>query len=187
MPKSSLYFKKIDTISNFFLKFEKFISNANAFYFILIFSFLGIFMKFPGGILGNIIGYIFNIHGGILSSDNQLPIFEVSDFIYAGGIGPLLETFTGQLLPIHIARKYTRSVLRRIILSATLFALFHLPVVQFLPTAFLIGLCLAWAYEIEARMSLKKAFFYTAIIHSLINMLPIIVLVLLYEVTHLYS
>lgn len=166
------------------LRFDKFLRSLNDLHFILIITGLSIFVKIPGGAIGDAITYLLGINYGVFSSDVQLPEPGVEFAVYAWLIAPVIETFLGQFMPIAILNRFTKNTGYKVFVSAFIFSLGHLPVIGFLPTSFLIGLILAWAFIIKAKESKKKAFLITVIIHSLVNMVPLLALFAIDEYIH---
>lgn len=101
-------------------------------------------------------------------------------FIIAIILAPIIETLLGQMLPILIARRFTKSSLIIIIISALVFALPHCTknVTKFLP-AFPAGIIYAFTFLHWLEKSKTKAYWITCAAHCLYNLIltsPIIFL-----------
>ncbi len=101
-------------------------------------------------------------------SQNQ----EVSLLTYAIIIGPIIETFIGQVVPVKMISLFTKARSKLIIFSALIFGILHLYPLNIL-YAFISGILLSWAYIVAKEKSFLKSFVVTTIIHSLSNSLPI--------------
>lgn len=85
---------------------------------------------------------------------------------------PAVETIVAQWLPITILNKMTSNALFIIWLDALLFSLAHWPTYGFIRmlTVLPVGLILAWSF-FSNKDSFIKAFYLTASIHSLCNII----------------
>lgn len=151
------YFKKLQTVSNI--------------RFVITVALIAFFIKIPFGILGSIIVDLLNLNNPNNLSIMQEPTLTLEDMILAVGIAPFLETIVGQILPIALVRKVTRSNMWAIIVSAMVFMAFHYPVYEFFPSAFAIGVLLSWAWMVKRKIGFMKAFIMISLIHSLHNVL----------------
>lgn len=147
------------------------LENTNEIIFVIVIALIALAIKIPGTIIGDLLLVIFNLNRPPFISDLQIPEITIIDFISSIIIAPPLETVLGQLLPILIVSKFTNKNSIKIIISAIVFALWHLPVLGFLPGAFLIGVVFSWALIVKLNQSRFKAFFLVTLSHLLHNLI----------------
>jgi hypothetical protein len=91
-------------------------------------------------------------------------------------LAPALETIIGQWLPIKVASLFTNNKFYIVLFSALFFSSLHLP--GGLTIFFVVlpgGLVLAWSFLIKREESCLKAYWITAVIHGLANLVSIII------------
>lgn len=84
-------------------------------------------------------------------------------------VGPLIESFAGQLLPIIMGGFIIKNKYLLILLSSTIFALGHRG--SFFLPSFAIGLVLATSFVVQKKKSLVKAYVLTTSIHIVHNLM----------------
>jgi hypothetical protein len=149
----------------------KSLQKRGTFVFILSITALAIFGKVLGGLIGNHLVVYFFPTKPSFNSTNQIPHITFFDFLYTVIIAPPLETFLGQYLPIRIVEKFTKNDNVKIGVSASIFALIHLPVLGFLLGAFFVGIVYAWAYIVRRKQKKSDAFLVVAQSHALQNLI----------------
>ncbi len=126
-------------------------------------------IKVPTGFLGAYIIEAFNLDNPLFSSQLQEPTFTLQDIFFAVVFAPILETFFAQAIPMKLILFATKSKYAAIIGSSTLFMMMHFPVIEFFPSAFVVGLIFAWAWSIKVEKGNINAFWIVTLIHSLHN------------------
>ena len=139
--------------------------------FIVILALLAFVVKVPGGILGTIFVSLFDLTDLQYSAFIQEPTFSGEDMFLAIVFAPFLETLMSQMIPIEMILRTIKGRYLAIIGSAFVFMLMHYPVLEFFPSAFLVGMVFAWAWVVKRDLGLKKAFIIVTLIHSLHNAL----------------
>ena len=152
-------------MKDYFRKLEK----ASTIRFIIVLALIAFFSKIPMGMIGAMIIEIFGLDNPLYSSSLQTPTLTAGDIFLAIVIAPILETLIAQMAPIELLSKFTKNTKVLIISSATVFMLFHYPVIEFFPSAFVVGLVLAWAWIVKRPLGLGKTFLIVTLIHSLHN------------------
>lgn len=137
--------------------------------FIIVMAIIAFLIKIPFGILGTMIVHIFNIQNPLHLASLQEPTFGLDDIVLAVAIAPIFETLIGQFAPIAFVGKFTKIQNIKILISASLFMIFHYPVVEFFPSAFAIGILFAWTWIVKAKRGKLEAFWIVTLIHSLHN------------------
>lgn len=145
----------------------------------VIIALLGTVVKIPGSIIGDALIESFGITNPIFNSSEQIGEPTLAYFLMAILFAPIFETFLAQFLPLKIAGRFTRSDNTKIIISATVFSLMHLPVLGFLLGAFFVGLVFAWGYIIKSKEKTSHAFWLIAGSHALMNLIAFSILLLL--------
>jgi hypothetical protein len=153
-------------IINFLQKLEK-SGNTS---FILKLTILSMLVKVPGAIIGDFLVNLVGISSQQYLSVEQMARTDISSFITAVIIAPPIETFFGQFLPLLIMSRIVKSDKARIIISALIFSLSHLPVLGFLPAAFFAGLIFSWGYVVKSKNQ-KGVFWIISCTHCLQNFL----------------
>lgn len=151
------------------------IKNASTPIFIIESTLLAFFLKFmvlvPTTAILTKIGY----ENLVSQADkNQVPTNLIT-MIVAIFIMPPIETIIGQWIPIKIASIFSKKNSFIIIFSAFTFMLLHYTSVAFFPGAFVMGLVFSWCWQQKAKDNRRKAFFTTTAIHSLHNLLAILI------------
>jgi len=98
-------------------------------------------------------------------------------FLAAVILAPTLETIIGQWLPIKVASLFTNNKTRIVLFSALFFSSLHLSwdgLTTFL-AALPGGLVLAWSFLIKQEKSFYEAYWVTAAIHGLANLVSIMI------------
>lgn len=95
-----------------------------------------------------------------------------------GMIIPFLETFT-QWAPIVFLKKFTHNYISIVLITGIIFALLHLShgifyAILILPS----GIALSWSFYCKYKKSLGEAFLTTFAIHSILNMISILFIML---------
>ena len=140
--------------------------------FIVALALLAFFIKIPMGIIGGVLLNIFHLDNPLFRAAMQEPTLTRDDLLLAIGFAPLLETIIGQMIPLHITKLIGLHRRWRILISAFAFMLFHWPVLEFFPSAFAVGVILAWGWESsKRRFGLMQALVTVTLIHSLHNAL----------------
>ncbi|OGK52492.1 hypothetical protein A3B02_01995 [Candidatus Roizmanbacteria bacterium RIFCSPLOWO2_01_FULL_42_14] len=139
--------------------------------FILELGFLAFIIKIPAGIVGGLIVQSLGIHNPLFLAMQQEPVLSISDTFIAIIFAPIIETLFAQYLPIEIGKKFIHIKRNLIVFSATIFMIMHFPVIEFFPSAFMIGLILGWAWIQKKEEGLIKAFVIVTLIHALHNTL----------------
>jgi hypothetical protein len=144
---------------------------------IIIFTTLAIVLKVPFILaMAQILDMLNLAHIEIFSSNIQIPSITVPDFLLGVVVAPIVETFLAQYVPIQLAKKAFLSNFYVVLISATAFAILHLPVIEFVPGAFVVGLVLAYFYLIRLNTKgTKDAFLSTSLVHALHNLVAFIV------------
>lgn len=97
-------------------------------------------------------------------------------FLVAVILAPALETIIGQWLPIKVASLFTKKEVCIVLFSALFFSSLHLPGGLFIFFVALPGgLVLAWSFLIKREESFYEAYWVTATIHCLVNLVSIII------------
>jgi len=156
---------------NFIAKLENILRKGGSIKYVLILGIIAFFFKIPGSILGEWLFPFLGLTDPIFDADQQIPLLTFSDFILSVLIAPIFETLLGQFLPITLIALVTKLRSVQIIGSATVFALLHFPVVEFLPAAFCVGVILSWGYFIKLHEGKKKVFLLVSLIHALHNLI----------------
>ena len=143
--------------------------------FIFVVAFAALLIKIPIALVTDVLNAVFTGTDIFAIGNEQDPVFTLSDTLIAVVFAPITETVIGQFLPIVVLSKLTTNSRLLIILSAGIFALLHLPVVWFLPSAFAIGVILSWAYLVQKKLGHVYAFIVVAIIHALHNGLAFLI------------
>ena len=115
----------------------------------------------------------FFLISGFLGFEHSHPdVNPVELFVAAITLSPILETLIGQMLPILIARRFIKSHIIIIAISAFVFALPHCTedVTRFLPS-FLGGILLAFTFLHWLDRSKTKAYWVTCGVHFLHNLI----------------
>lgn len=100
----------------------------------------------------------------------------IGSFIFAVIIVPIIETFLGQQLPFKLLQNWNLTKNKYgiyILVSAVIFGLFHTYSLQYILLAFSVGLILSYTYFFYSKNP-KRAFWITALIHGLRNMMTFI-------------
>lgn len=155
------------------------LQKSNTFVFILSITFIAVLGKIVGDLIGNTLITYFFPKTLIFNSSQQIPTITFSDFLFTVIIAPPLETFLGQYLPIKILGKFTKNDTIKIIVSASIFGLMHLPVLGFLLGAFFVGIVYSWAYIIRHKQKKSDAFLVVAQSHALQNLISFLLVLFL--------
>jgi hypothetical protein len=139
--------------------------------FIITTALLAFIIKLPAGILGSALVDTLGLHNPLYSSAAQEPTFTLDDMLLALALAPFIETIIAQLLPIEILSRITQIPWLLIGTSASLFMLFHYPVIEFFPSAFAVGCVFGWAWLKKRHLGVMKAFWIVTLIHGLHNAL----------------
>lgn len=139
--------------------------------FIVTVALIAFFIKVPFGILGTYIVQYLGLINPLFSSTLQEPTLTGEDMFLAIIFAPILETLLAQMIPIEIFRRFTSNGKVLVVSSALLFMLFHYPVLEFFPSAFMVGVMLSWAWLVKRPLGLWKSFLIVTLIHSLHNAL----------------
>ena len=120
---------------------------------------------------------IFNLKDFIYTAAAQIPEISYEDFLVGILIAPFIETIIGQYLPLSMLSKFNFSNTYKVIISGLFFSLLHLPVVEFLPSAFGVGVCLSIGFlsRYKYKNNLKEALILTYCIHFLHNLFAFLV------------
>lgn len=154
------------------MRFHKFNQSflKNNFTFVVTIVVLVMLAKLIGSFFGGFLVPYTEIIYPSGSDTAQTPELTMTGFIGGIIIVPALETFLGQLLPVYFIGKVSRSKRLQILLSAVVFACLHLPVLWFLPSAFLVGMVLSWGYVIR-KTQRRHPFLTIAFCHGLVNLI----------------
>lgn len=107
----------------------------------------------------------------ILSANMQIPDITSWVFYMSVFIAPIFETLLAQTLPILACQRLKFSTTTTVLISAGIFSLMHLPVLGFLPGAFIIGIIFAIVFlAAQKKHGKNSAYFTTAAAHSLHNL-----------------
>lgn len=149
---------------------KKLLDKSNV-HFIIVLALVAFFVKIPAGIVGSALVWLFELSNPLFSAVAQEPTFSNGDLWLAIVWAPLIETVLGQMIPMELlGRKFLIVNSKfKIFVSATLFMLMHYPVVEFFPSAFAVGIVLAWAWAQKRPLGLWKTFVIVTLIHSLHN------------------
>lgn len=137
--------------------------------FVIVVALLAFLVKIPAGVVGSLFVHIFGLTNPLFSSSIQEPTNTIGDILLAVVLAPFIETFLAQLLPIEIIKKFLSNSKVVIIISSLVFMLMHYPVLEFFPSAFMVGLILAWAWTVKRDLGLMKTCIIVSLIHSLHN------------------
>ena len=127
----------------------------------------------------------FFFFSGFLGVERRYPDMNPVELFFTSiTLAPILETLIGQMLPILIARRFIKSHVIIIAISAFVFALPHctVDVTRFLPS-FLSGILLAFTFLHWLNRSKTKAYWVTCGVHFLHNLVilgPFVLLESLY-------
>jgi|GEM_PF-4885889 len=138
---------------------------------ILVTSVLALFLKAPFILATEwILNKVGLGNNQILSADMQIP--DITGWAFYTGIfiAPVIETLIAQTLPILACQRLKFSTTATTLTSASVFSLLHLPVLGFLPGAFIIGIIFAIVFLASQKKHGKNsAYLTTATVHSLHN------------------
>lgn len=157
--------------NDYFVKQILFLQKKSDLWVVVVLSLLALLIKVPLVPLGTLLLKVFNLQSELFSIDNQIPTLEAGSIFLALIVAPIFETFIGQWAPISLLNKMGKNIGTQIIVSSTVFALFHLPVVEFIPSAFIVGVVFALAFlrNYKYKVSVKKAFVICTLVHFLHN------------------
>jgi len=123
-------------------------------------------------VLGIIIGAVYPE----LDTENT-PDFTKSTghIVIATCIGPLLETFIFQMLPVWIVNRFiTKNIWIQILPSAILFGCAHTYFLAYVIAMIFLGVILALGFCIyQRKFNYKKAFWYIALLHASHNIVAL--------------
>lgn len=148
---------------------------------ILVASILALLLKVPFILLTEQLLKQFGLDSiEILSADMQIP--DITGWAFYTGVvlAPIFETLLAQTLPILLCQRLKFSTGATILTSASIFSLMHLPVIGFLPGAFIVGVILAIVFLARQKKYGKNdAYLTTAVVHSLHNLYAFILTAIL--------
>ena len=113
--------------------------------------------------------YFIKGNGGLNNGPGEINFIEI--ILFPVFIGPLVETFIEQMVPINIMKRITNRPWLIIAVSAAVFSIIHgFDDFTRLVPSFFGGVLLAFSFWHWSRASNKKAYLITCAIHSLHNL-----------------
>ncbi|MBP7859756.1 CPBP family intramembrane metalloprotease [Patescibacteria group bacterium] len=143
---------------------------------ILELSLLAFIIKLPLSFLGMFLVQALGIEGiDIFSANMQIPEITYEAFILGVFWAPVIETLIAQSLVLFLLSRLGFGTNFKVFFSAFIFALMHLPVIEFLPSAFGVGFFLAITY-LSKDSKKYLPYISTVLVHALHNALAFLLI-----------
>jgi hypothetical protein len=153
-----------DAILGKFRNIMEYLSGLNTFKFILTIT----LCHFLIDIIAISIFLVFDHNIPVNPQPNSSLIIIIFSWVI---IGPIVETFLSQLLPIYLISRKTQNAFVIVLCSALIFSIPHCldDVTRIIPS-FPNGILLGYSFWVWAKTSYKKAYLITLIIHGIHNL-----------------